>query len=86
MSSQAYRFRSPPKAVFRSRLDNIAIVPGKLLSAKASWQSAANRLPRNAILIVLPPVGLAQRQAMLVSASLLAAKGHQIRVVSADNV
>jgi hypothetical protein len=50
------------------------------------WQSLANRLPTDAILIVLPAAGPAQRKALLASASLLAAKGHQIRVVSADKV
>jgi hypothetical protein len=86
MKNPPYRFCNAPKSIQRSRLDNVAIVPGNLLSEKASWQQAANRLPRNAILFVLPSAGSAQRQAMLSSASLLAAKGHQIRVVSAEDV
>jgi len=46
----------------------------------------ANRLPVNAIVIVLPASQPAQKRALLASASLLAAKGHQIRVVSAEEI
>jgi hypothetical protein len=49
-------------------------------------QEVANRLPRRAILIVLPQDSEVQKQTMLTVAKLLAREGHQVRVVSAAEV
>jgi hypothetical protein len=86
LSTNAYRLSPDPSRLRRSRPDNLALVPGSLLVQRPTWQRIANRLPVNAILIVLPSSQPAQRKALLASASLLAAKGHQIRVVSADKI
>jgi hypothetical protein len=81
-----YRFISPPAPLRRAQLDNLAIVPGNLLPYKATWQEVANRLPREAILIVLPATNAVQKQTLLTVAKLLAHEGHQVRVVSSEEV
>jgi hypothetical protein len=85
-SADSYRLSPVPTRLRRSRPDNLALVPGSLLLQRPTWQRIANRLPANAILIVLPSSQPEQRKALLASAALLAAKGHQIRVVSADKI
>jgi hypothetical protein len=81
-----YRFMRPPSPLRRAQLDNLAIVPGNLLPHKATWQEVANRLPREAILIVLPATNAVQKQTLLTVAKLLAQEGHQVRVVSSEEV
>ena len=84
--SPPYRLTRVPGRIVWSRRDNIAVVPGSLINRRDQWQALANRLPRNGVLIVLPKSQPEQKRALLASASLLASKGHQIRVVSADEV
>jgi hypothetical protein len=73
-----------PSALRRARLDNIALVPGSLLPSIERCQEVANTLPRGGALIVLPAAYPAQKQALLTVAKLLAAEGHQVRVVSEE--
>jgi hypothetical protein len=81
-----YRFISPPAPLKRATLDNLAIVPGNLLPYKAAWQEVANRLPKESVLIVLPANNAVQKQTLLTVAKLLAQEGHQVRVVSSEEV
>ena len=80
------RFGSPPRPLRRARLDNVALVPGNLLSIKTQWQELANRLPQRAILIVLPRSHSIQKDTLLKAAKLLAQDGHQIRVIPEDEI
>lgn len=84
--SRAIRITSPPTSLRRVHLDNVALVPGNLLSAKAQWQRLANHLPKRAILIVLPRGRSLQRDTLLKVAKLLAQEGHQIRVIPEDEI
>jgi len=84
VTKSQYRFTDPPVRVGRARFDNLAIVPGNLLSYKKVWQQTANRLPKNAILIVLPKRGSLQKATFLAVAKLLSVEGHQVRVVAED--
>lgn len=70
-----------PPALRRAKLDNLALVPGSMLPYIQQCQDAANRLPRNAVLIVLPADNTIQRETLLKVAKLLAQEGHQVRVV-----
>jgi hypothetical protein len=81
-----YRFITPPAPLRRAQLDNLAIVPGNLLPYKATWQEVANRLPREANLIVVSANYAVQKQTLLTVAKLLAQEGHQVRVVSWEEV
>jgi hypothetical protein len=84
--ARPYRLARVPYSLRRARRDNVALVPGSLLGRRVDWQQMANRLPANAILIVLPSSLPPQKRALLASASILAGKGHQIRIVSDHEV
>jgi hypothetical protein len=81
-----YRLTRPPAPLRRARLDNLVLVPGDLLPYQDEWQAIANRLPRRAVLIVLPKDNPAQRQIMLSVAKTLSEAGHQVRVIPAAEV
>lgn len=76
----------PPRGVRKARLDNLTLVPGNLLPYKDQWQQVANRLPKDAILIVLPSDSRARNGLLLTVAEILAGRGHQVRVLSVDQV
>ena len=46
-----YRFTNPPAALRKARLDNIALVPASLLFQKGKYQTIANNLPGESVLI-----------------------------------
>jgi hypothetical protein len=71
----------PDRSSSRRRRTNLVIFPGSALAYKEGWQATANRLPANAVLIVLPSHSTTQKASLLVLAKLLAAAGHQVRVV-----
>ncbi len=78
--------RRPPAAVRRAKLDNLALVPGSMLPYMEACQEAANRLPKGAVLIVLPEENETQKHTMLVIAKLLSTEGHQVAVIPAAQV
>jgi hypothetical protein len=41
----------PPRAIRKAKLDNIALVPASLLSLKGKYQTIANNLPGQGVLI-----------------------------------
>jgi hypothetical protein len=80
------RLRRPPFALRRAKLDNLALVPGSMLPYMQACQEIANRLPKGAVLIVLPQENEPQKQTMLLVAKLLSTQGHQVAVMSAEQV
>jgi hypothetical protein len=46
-----YHFSRPPKALRKAKLDNIALVPASLLKHKGKYQTIANNLPGEGVLI-----------------------------------
>jgi hypothetical protein len=70
-----YPTSSATHALRRARLDNLTLVPGDLLPFMAQPQEIANRLPRHAVLIVLPSNSSVYKRTMLTVAKLLAAEG-----------
>ena len=79
-------FTRPPRALRRVRPDNVALVPANLLPFKAVYQQIANDLPAGATLIVLPKAHGKPGHALGNVAHLLAARGHQVSVVSASRL
>jgi hypothetical protein len=76
-------FRQPPAALRRAKLDNLVLVPGSMLPNMQACQETANRLPKGAVLIVLPEENEAQKRTMLLVAKLLSTEGHQVAVIPA---
>ena len=79
-------FLRPPAAARRAKLDNLALVPGSMLPYMEECQDAANRLPKGAVLIVLPEENETQKRTMLLVAKLLATEGHQVAVIPATEL
>jgi hypothetical protein len=46
-----YHIGNPPKALGKAKLDNIALVPASLLFQKGKYQTIANNLPGQGVLI-----------------------------------
>ncbi len=44
-------FGKPPRAIRKAKLDNIALVPASLLFQKGKYQTIANNLPGEGVLI-----------------------------------
>jgi hypothetical protein len=63
---------------------NAAVVPGSLLRAKGLWQPVADSYPTGTVLVVVPTTDGPQRRALESTARLLAAAGHRVARVPAD--
>lgn len=74
-------FTRPPKALRRTRPDNLALVPASLLPFKEQYQAIANDLPTGATLIVVDEASGKPGQALGNVATQLRAKGHQVKIV-----
>jgi hypothetical protein len=46
-----YPIGNPPRAIRKAKLDNIALVPASLLFQKGKYQTIANNLPGQGVLI-----------------------------------
>jgi hypothetical protein len=46
-----YRIVKPPRAIRKAKLDNIALVPASLLHRKGKYQTIANNLPGQGVLL-----------------------------------
>ena len=75
-------FKRPPTAIFKARLDNIAIVPASLLPFKEKWQSIANNLPTGSILICHSETNTIQKQTLEKVAAQWRGKGHAVTNLS----
>jgi hypothetical protein len=85
-SSVRYGLTIAPNPHRGARSNNLAVVPGSLLLRRRDWQEMANRLPVNAVLILLPDAHSSQKRALLATASLLARRGHQVSVIPATEL
>jgi hypothetical protein len=72
---------SPPR---HHETQNPALLPGRLLAQRALWQPLANSLPVGAVLVVLPLADSPQRRALLLTAVLLKAAGHQVTTIPVE--
>ncbi len=80
------RLLGAPPGLRHAQLDNLALVPGSMLPYIKQCQEMANHLPKDGVLIVLPEGRSVQRETLLAVAKLLAAEGHQVRVIPAAEV
>ncbi len=82
------RFHRPPRSLRRRgvTLDNIAIVPGSLMSHKAQYQAIANQLPQGDVLVVLPSGATPPKQTMQAVVRVLQAKGKRVLTVPVGQI
>ena len=50
-NTRSYHIGRPPRAIRKAKLDNIALVPASLLYQKGKYQTIANNLPGQGVLI-----------------------------------
>lgn len=77
-------FMSPPRALRRAKLDNLALVPASLLPYREEYQALANQQPIGTTLVVLPPHQSGQRRALERVIIGLRAKGRTVTTISAQ--
>ncbi len=80
----AYRFRHPPRAIRKAKLDNLALVPASLLPFKEQYQQIANALPQGATLILLPSPLKQQRRTCEKVAANLRERGHRVMTLPVE--
>jgi hypothetical protein len=79
----APKLTSPPRALRKARLDNLALVTGNLLPLKAAYQRIANDLPAGEILLVLPPNDTAVGKAARAVGDVFRAKWYRVTTIAA---
>jgi hypothetical protein len=72
---------SPPPALRKARLDNLALLPASLLPFKAKYQAIANQQPEGTTLVVLPAGDSLPRRTLEQVAARLRAKGQPVRIL-----
>jgi hypothetical protein len=75
------RLGSPPPALRKAQLDNLALLPASLLPFKAEYQAIANQQAPGTILVVLPAGDSLPRRTLKQAAAWMQAKGQSVRVV-----
>lgn len=81
-----HRLSYPPPALRRAKLDNLALIPARLLPFKAEWQDVANSLPQGDVLVVLPENDRPARKSFELVATLLQAKGYRVTTIPAEQL
>ena len=81
-----YRLTNPPKALFKARLDNIAIVPASMLGLKALWQTAANTLPQGGVLLCHSQQNTRQKKLLERVGETFRQHGHAVMNLSVEQV
>jgi hypothetical protein len=76
------RITTPPAAIQRARLDNLALVPASLLkSQKAKYQTITKNLPKGGILICDAPQQPRISRILSFVASFLREQGHFVKTL-----
>jgi len=81
-----YRLTNPPKALFKARMDNIAIVPASLLGLKALWQTTANTLPQGGVLLCHSQQNTRQRKLVERIGETFRQQGHTVMNLPVEQV
>jgi hypothetical protein len=63
---------------------NPTVVPGSLLGARGLWQQLADSYPTGTVVVVVPTTDGPQRRALETTALQLAAAGHRVARVPAE--
>jgi hypothetical protein len=72
---------SPPPALRKATLDNLALLPASLLPFKAEYQAIANQQAPGTILVVLPANDSLPRRALERVVTRMQANGQPVRTV-----
>ena len=84
--SYRYRLTNPPKALLKTRLDNIAIVPASMLPLTATLQERINTFPSGAVLLCYAEEHTRQRKILARVEETLREHGHTVMHLSMGEV
>lgn len=77
---------SPPPALRKATLDNLALLPASLLPFKAEYQAIANHQTPGTILVLLPSANTRSRHTLEQVAAELEAKGQLVQVLTKEEL
>jgi hypothetical protein len=87
MRDSAYNHvTQPPQALFKAKLENMAIVPASLLPLTKTLQEVLNHLPKGAVFLCHAEENTRQRQLLERVEETLRAQGHMVMHLSVREV
>lgn len=81
-----YRFTSPPKALFKARMDNIAIVPASMLPLTETLKKKVNTLPKGGVFLCYAKANSRQRKILEQVEVTFREQGHAVKSMSVGEV
>jgi len=81
-----YRLTSPPKALLKARLDNIAIVPASMLPLTQTLKEKVNTLPKGGVFLCYAKENSRQRKILEQVGETFREHGHVVRSLSMREV
>jgi len=84
--SYRYRLTNPPKALFKARLDNIAIVPASMLPLTQTLKEKVNTLPQGAVFLCYAEENTRQRKILERVEETFREHGHAVKSMSVGEV
>ncbi len=84
MKPRPYPLVTPPEALRKAKLDNIALVPASLLPLKGTYQPLANRLPKGSVLCV--PGTKRQQKIMVKVVQFFREHGHTVLTMPLEKI
>jgi hypothetical protein len=84
--SYRYRLTNPPKALFKARLDNIAIVPASMLPLPQTLKEKVNTLPQGGVFLCYARENSRQRKILERVEETFREHGHAVKSMSVGEV
>ena len=84
--SYRYRLTSPPKALLKARLDNIAIVPASMLPLPQTLKEKVNTLPQGGVVLCYAAENTRQRKLLERVGETFREHGHVVRSMAVGEV
>jgi hypothetical protein len=84
--SYRYRLTSPPKALLKARMDNIAIVPASMLPLTQALKGKVNTLPKGGVFLCYAKENSRQRKVLERVGETFREHGHVVRSLSMSEV
>jgi hypothetical protein len=81
-----YRLTSPPKALLKARMDNIAIVPASMLPLTQTLKEKVNTLPKGGVFLCYAQENSRQRKILERVEETFRQQGHVVRRLSMQEV
>ena len=84
--SNRYMITHPPKALFKARLDNIAIVPASMLPLPQTLKEKVNTLPKGGVFLCYAAENTRQKKILERVGEAFREHGHAVKSISMGEV